>query len=103
MEISVVCVAVCLTLDDALERCVAARIALGAVAPTAVRARAAERALEGQVAGAEVFRHAGALAVEACAPISDVRASAAFRRHLIATLVPRALETARARVHEVAA
>ena len=97
MEISVVCVAVRLTLDRALERCVEARIALGAVAPTALRARAAERALEGQVADASAFQRAGLLAVDACAPISDVRASAAFRRHLVVTLVARALAIARSR------
>ena len=97
MEISLVCVAVRVTLDAALERCVEARIALGAVAPTALRARAAERALEGHVAGRDAFAHAGRLAAEATAPISDVRASAAFRRHLVATLVPRALAIALAR------
>ena len=97
MEISLVCVAVRVTLDAALERCVEARIALGAVAPTALRARAAERALEGQVAGGDAFARAGRLAAEATAPISDVRASAAFRRHLVATLVPRALAIAQAR------
>ncbi|MBI2491346.1 MAG: xanthine dehydrogenase family protein subunit M, partial [Candidatus Rokubacteria bacterium] len=48
MEIAVVCVAVRLTLDAARARCQEARIALGAVAPTTMRAGAAERALEGQ-------------------------------------------------------
>jgi aerobic carbon-monoxide dehydrogenase medium subunit len=92
MEISIVCVAVRLTLDAGGERCLVARIALGAVAPTTVRARAAERLIEGQPASAEVFRRAGQAALEACAPIDDVRASAAFRRHLVSVLVRRALE-----------
>src|SRR5262249_55471076 len=51
MEISVVCVAVRLTLDG--ERCVDARVALGAVAPTTWRAREVERLLEGRVLTAE--------------------------------------------------
>src|SRR5262249_24472383 len=97
MEISVVCAAVRLTLDAAGERCVAARLARGAVPPPAVRAAAAERLLEGQPATADVFRRAGQAAREACAPIDDVRASARFRTHLAGVLVERALLRAAAR------
>jgi len=91
MEIAVVCVAVRLTLDAAHARCQEARIALGAVAPTTMRARGAERALEGQPLTDEVLRRAGRLAAGECAPIDDVRASARYRRLLVETLVPRAL------------
>ena len=94
MEISVACVAVRVTLDASSERCVDARIALGAVAPTTIRAAAAERALAGQSLSAEALRAAGALAADACEPITDVRASADFRRHLVGALVPRALSRA---------
>lgn len=102
MEIAVVCVAVRLTLDAGAERCVEARIALGAVAPTTVRARAAERLLEGRPATADVFREAAESAREASAPIGDVRASADFRRHLTAVLVRRALERCAGRVRATA-
>jgi carbon-monoxide dehydrogenase medium subunit len=98
MEISVVCVAVRVTLDENRERCVEARIALGAVAPTTWRARSAEQALAGRVLGQERLREAGALAARDCQPISDVRASAAYRRLLVETLVPRALARAIERV-----
>ena len=98
MEISVTCVAARLTLDDARERCLEARVALGAVAPTAIRVPAAERALEGQTIGADVFRRAAEAAQAASSPIDDVRASAAFRRHLVGVLVRRALERCVARV-----
>ena len=97
MEIAVVCVAVRLTLDGAGERCLEARIALGAVAPTALRARAAERVLESAPVGPAAFARAAAAAQEACAPIDDVRASAGFRRHLVGVLVRRALERGAAR------
>ncbi len=97
MEISVVCVAARLTLD-ASGRCADARIALGAVAPRTVRARTAERALEGQSPTADLLRRVGELAREDCDPIGDVRASARFRRHLVGTLVFRALERCLARV-----
>src|SRR5262249_47625005 len=91
MEISVVCVAAGITLDEALDRCVESRIVLGAVAPTTWRARSAEGALEGRSPTRGVLREAGRLAAADCQPISDVRASARFRAHLVETLVPRAL------------
>jgi len=92
MEIAVVCVAARLTLDAQRERCLEARVALGAVAPTAVRAHEAERALEGHPIGEEAFRRAAEAAQRACQPIDDVRASATFRRHMVGVLVRRALD-----------
>jgi carbon-monoxide dehydrogenase medium subunit len=102
MEISVVCVAARLTLDAGLERCLEARVALGAVAPTAVRAHQAERALEGQPVGPEAFRRAAEMAQDACRPIDDVRASSAFRQHLVGVLVRRALDRCVERARAVA-
>jgi len=95
LDIAVVGVASQLTLDGA--RCVKARIALAAVAPTPVRAMAAERALEGQAVTPEAIERAAALAVEAAKPISDQRGSAEFRRHLVRVLTRRTLTTARER------
>ena len=91
MEISVVCVAARLTLDATGERCEEARVALGAVAPTTWRAREAERVLEGRAVTPAALREAGRAAAAECQPISDVRASARYRRLLVETLVPRAL------------
>jgi len=92
MEISVVCVAARLVLDSSFERCLEARVVLGAVAPTVVRAHAAEGLLEGQPVGGESFRRAAEAAQESCRPIDDVRASARFRQHLVGVLVRRALD-----------
>jgi carbon-monoxide dehydrogenase medium subunit len=89
MEISVVCVAACLTLTNGI--CSDARIALGAVGPRTLRARAAEAFVEGREAKSEVFQEAGRLAALAGSPRSDVRASAEYRRSLTETLVERAL------------
>jgi carbon-monoxide dehydrogenase medium subunit len=100
MEISVVCVAARLTLDAAGERCLDARIALGAVAPSTWRARDAERALEGRAPTPETFREAGRAAADGCRPITDVRASARYRRLLVETLVPRALTRCVERIRE---
>ena len=100
MEISVVCVAARLTLDATGERCVEARIALGAVAPTTWRAREAERLLEGRPLTPEAMREAGRAAAAGCRPIGDVRASARYRRLLVETLVPRALARCVERIRE---
>jgi len=99
-EIAVVCVATRLTLDAGGERCVDARIALGAVAPTTWRAREAERVLEGRALTPEALHEAGRAAAAGCRPISDVRASARYRQHLVETLVPRALARCLERIEE---
>jgi carbon-monoxide dehydrogenase medium subunit len=90
MEISVVCAAARLDLG-ADGRCVAARLALGAVAPTTLRVRAAEALLEGHVPDAGRLAAAAAAAAAATRPLDDVRASARFRRHLAGVLAGRAL------------
>jgi CO/xanthine dehydrogenase FAD-binding subunit len=72
----------------------APRIALGAVAPKVIRAPQAEAYLEGRTITPETMAEAGRVAVGDAKPISDFRASAEYRRHLIAVLTKRALEGA---------
>jgi CO/xanthine dehydrogenase FAD-binding subunit len=95
LDIAVVGVASQLTLSNGV--CAKARVALAAVAPTPVRATAAEQALEGRPVTPELIERAAALAVEAARPISDQRGSADFRRHLVQVLTRRTLTTALAR------
>ncbi|MBK8740636.1 MAG: xanthine dehydrogenase family protein subunit M [Betaproteobacteria bacterium] len=90
MEISVVSVAALVTLA-ADGRCLDARIAVGAAAPQALRMPAVESMLRGAALSEAALAEAGRIAAAACAPLSDVRASAAYRRHLVRVLVPRAL------------
>ena len=92
--LAIVNVAASLWIDPEREAFKAPRIALGAVAPTVVRACAAEAYLEGRAVGAETMAEAGRIAVADAKPISDFRASAAYRRDLIAVLTRRALEGA---------
>ena len=93
MDIAVVGVAVLLTLGqgDRIER---ARIALGAVAPTPIRARKAEAALEGKAASKALFAEAAETATTEASPIGDVRGSAEFRRHLVRVTTERCLQEA---------
>lgn len=102
MEISVVCVAASLTIDPTDQSCRAARIALGAVAPTPLRAREAEAHLVGKALAAAQLRRAGEIAAEECSPLDDVRASSDYRRILVSALVPRALEQCRLRIAQAA-
>lgn len=97
MEISIVCVAARVSLADDRRTCRQVRLALGAVAPTWVRAKEAERLLEGTDWSAAGLTQAAQLAVRAATPISDVRASAEYRRMVIGAIVPRALRMARDR------
>jgi CO/xanthine dehydrogenase FAD-binding subunit len=92
LDIAVVGVASQLTLSGGV--CDKARIALASVAPTPVRAAAAEAALVGQSVTPALIERAAALAVDAARPISDQRGSADFRRHLVRVLTHRTLTTA---------
>jgi len=67
------------------------RIALGAVAPTPLRARQAESILEGQELSETLIEEAASIAATEIAPISDLRATAEYRRDVSRVLVRRAL------------
>jgi len=76
----------------------AVRIALGAVAPTVIRAPKAEAFLDGKAISEDAMAEAGEIAMTEAKPISDFRASADYRRDLVAVLVKRALAAAYDRV-----
>ena len=80
---------------DAANRVTQTRIALGAVAPVILRSPEAEAMLDGaditQVDGA-LLDKMGARAAEDAKPISDVRASAAYRTQMVRVMTRRALE-----------
>jgi aerobic carbon-monoxide dehydrogenase medium subunit len=100
MEISIVCAAARLTLDAVGGVCRDARVTLGAVGARTLRCRSAEQHLEGRAPDPNLLREAGRLAAQSCAPITDVRASAEYRRRLVTTLVARALARCVARIEE---
>jgi carbon-monoxide dehydrogenase medium subunit len=71
-----------------------ARIALASVAPTPLLAAEAGQSLVGKPPDEDAFAEAARLAQEAARPISDVRGTAAQRRHLVGVLTKRALRGA---------
>lgn len=68
------------------------RIALGAVAPTVIRASAAEEFLIGKPVNQENIQKAAEIAAEGTRPIDDLRASLKYRQKMVGVLVRRALE-----------
>jgi CO/xanthine dehydrogenase FAD-binding subunit len=97
MEIAVVAATAVVVLDGSSAgagRISEARIALTAVAPTVIRAPAAEALLAGRLPDGAAFREAGEAAAQSASPISDVRASAGYRRAMVQVVVARALAAA---------
>ncbi len=93
-------VAVMVRLDTAGERFEKTGVSLGPVAPTPYRSRVAEEILQGAEAGDEAYQRAVEAALEECHPrTSKYRATSEYRVEMIQTLLPKALETAVARVH----
>lgn len=69
------------------DRVASCRLGLAAVGPTTLRARRAEALVTGERLTEELCRTAAAAAAAEATPIDDHRASAAYRRRLVAALV----------------
>lgn len=89
MDIAVVGVGSCLQLDG--DKVAAARISLGAVAPTPLFAAKASDSLVGKKLDDAAIDRAAKLAIQQSSPIDDMRGTAEFRRHLVGVLTKRTL------------
>ncbi len=98
MDIAVVGAGAAVTLTNG--RISSARLALSAVAPTPLFVAAATEILLNQAPSDAVIEQAAVAAQAAATPISDMRGSAAYRKHLCAVMARRALATAIARAQE---
>ena len=77
--------------------CDDARIFLGAVAPTPIMAVNAQNKLKGNVITEELLQTAGLEASRECIPITDMRATAEYRKLMVAVLTGRAIDESRSR------
>jgi len=96
MDIAVAGAAVALTLDEN-NVCTDARVAIGAVAPTALLVPAAAQALVGTTLDDAALARAAAAASAAASPITDKRGTADYRRKVVGVLVRRAAAIAKSR------
>lgn len=94
MDIAVVGVGALVTLVPKRDVCEDVRIVLGAVAPVPLRALKAEAILRGQELTAALIEEAAEAAAAEARPISDVRASADYRRELVRVLTQRMISAA---------
>jgi carbon-monoxide dehydrogenase medium subunit len=90
--LAVASVAVALAMEG--NTCRKARIVLGAVAPTPLRAKKAEEMLTGKEITDELLEETGSAASAESKPISDIRGSEEYRRDLVRVLTGRALRKA---------
>lgn len=96
MDIAVAGAGVALTLDDA-GTCTAARVSIGAVAPTALLVPAAADALVGTSVDDDALAAAAAACSAAASPITDKRGTVEYRRKVVGVLCKRAAAIARDR------
>jgi CO/xanthine dehydrogenase FAD-binding subunit len=97
LTLSLVNAAACVEIDKESKCFNRIRLALGAVAPTPIRARRAEAYLNGKTIGSAVIEEAGRIAAGEASPIDDFRSSAHYRRELIMVLTRRVIREALSR------
>jgi len=90
MDLAIASLAVLLEMKG--KRCLKARIAAGSVAPVPLRLSKVETLLEGTAISKDLVSKAQQLAREIVSPITDVRATEAYRRHVIGIYIKRGLE-----------
>ena len=77
-----------------------ARVGLAAVGPNTTGIPAISEALRGKAPSEDLYAQAGAIAAESCNPVTDLRGSVEYKRHLASELTKRALRRSVARITE---
>ena len=91
MEIALVNVCIAIQLNDN-NVCKKIRIALGAVAPTPMRAKKAEAKITDRIISRSLITQTAETAMNEIAPITDIRASAGYRKKMVGALVEKILQ-----------
>jgi CO/xanthine dehydrogenase FAD-binding subunit len=98
MELPILGVAVVISMEDDMKTCAQARIGLGVLAPTPMRAKNAEAVLQGKALNEAALKEAGKAAAAECKARDSLRGDAWYRRDMVEVLVPRVARVAMARV-----
>lgn len=96
---AIVSVATLIVLNPKSKKCESARIVLGAVAPIPMRAKKAEGSLNGKELNDRVIEEAANIASKEAEPISDVSASAEYRKEMVKVLIRRAIKQSLEQIH----
>ena len=99
MDLAQVSVGVCLSFDSEKRICKGAKIALGAVGSTPIRALKAEKILLNKEFNETMGREAGKIAAQEANPRSSIRASKEYRLEMIEVLTKRAVMAAYNRIN----
>ena len=89
MELPILGVSVLLSLAEDMQTCAEARIGLGVMAPTPMRAKNAEAVLKGKKLSADILEKAGKVAASESKPRDTARGEAWYRREMVEVLIPR--------------
>ena len=89
MELPILGVSVLLSLAEDMQTCEEARIGLGVMAPTPMRAKKAEAVLRGKKLSADILEEAGKVAASESKPRDTARGEAWYRREMVEVLIPR--------------
>ncbi len=76
-----------------------ARVGLAAVGPNTTGIPAISEAMRGNAPSEELYERAGSIAAESCSPVTDMRGTTEYKRHLADELTRRALRRAVARIN----
>lgn len=94
VDLAIVGVAAFIRVEPKKGSCAEARIALGAVAPTPIRAKEAEAILQGKQPSDKLIEQAAQLAAGVACCITDVRGSEGYRTEMVGVLTRRAIKEA---------
>lgn len=94
MDLALVSIALLLSLGPDRQTCERVRVAFGSVAPVPLRAKETEGFLEGKKLTEDILFEASQLAEKESQPITDVRATAAYRKEMVGVLFRRAMREA---------
>ena len=100
MELPLLGVAVMVSLEEDMLTCTKARIGLGVLAPTPMRAKTSEEILKGRKLNDETLKKAGEAAAAECKARDTIRCAAWYRRDMVKVLVPRMATVAIQRASE---